>query len=415
VKDWSTEELGDLDIPGPTKAGACEPEWAPITDDQPPRFARVTATPFTWRDPQTIPPRRWLFGNHAIRGFISVTGAPGGVGKTALLLAETIALATGRDLLSDHLREHGRVWYIGLEDPFEEYQRRVAAIAIQYGLNPAELTSSLFLDSGRDQNFIIAHESRNGIEVAEPIVASVIDNVRDNQISLIVVDPFVASHRVDESANMKIEAVARLWAGIAEKTGTAVELVHHVRKGTNGAEPSADDLRGASALVNAARSVRVLSRMTKEEAESAGVEERHRFFRVTPAKANLIIPSDVATWRQLVSVPLGNGSDGGHSDFVGVVTPWKWPSAFDGLTTADLRRVQAKIADGEWRESSQAANWAGLALADVLGLDAADKMAKDRIKRLLKQWLGTNMLRVVTKKDEARHERKFVEVGDWAA
>lgn len=413
MRDWSTEELGDLDISRTPASPTREPEWPPITDDEPPRFARVTATPFTWRDPATIPPRRWLFGNHAIRGFISVTGSPGGVGKTALTLAEAIAFATGRDLLSDHLREQGRVWYIGLEDPLEEYQRRIAALAIHYGINPAEL-ASLFLDSGRDQNFIIAHEGRNGIEVAEPIVASVTDNILDNQISLVVVDPFVASHRVDESANMKIEAVARLWAGIAEKTGAAVELVHHVRKGSNGAEPSADDLRGASALVNAARSVRVLSRMTKEEAENAEVEERHRFFRVTPAKANLIIPSDGTTWRQLVSVPLGNGGDGGHSDFVGVATRWKWPSAFDGMTTADLRHIQTKISAGEWRESSQAANWAGLAIADVLGLDATDKAARDRIKRLIKQWISTNMLKVVTRKDEARHERKFIEVGELA-
>ncbi len=42
----------------------------------------VKATPFVFRDPRLIPRREWLYGTHYIRGFVSMTIAPGGVGKS---------------------------------------------------------------------------------------------------------------------------------------------------------------------------------------------------------------------------------------------------------------------------------------------------------------------------------------------
>jgi AAA domain len=220
---------------------------------------------------------------------------------------------------------------------------------------------------------VIARESRDGVLIAEPIVKAIIENVRANDIALVIVD--IGCHRIGESDNTKVEKVARQWARIAHETNAAVELVHHLRKNGNGAEPSAEDARGASALVNAARSVRILSTMSKEEGEAAGVEERRRFFKVASAKANLAMAPDHATWRELVSVSLGNGGDG-PSDHVGVATDWQWPSAFDDVTPADLRAVQKAIAAGEWRADPQAKGWAGQPVADVLDLNLDDKFVK---------------------------------------
>jgi RecA-family ATPase len=74
------------------------------------------ATRFKWRDPSTIPPRRFLYGRHFIRGFLSVTAAVSGLGKSSLVLLESIALGTGRDLLGIKPWERAQVWYMGLED-----------------------------------------------------------------------------------------------------------------------------------------------------------------------------------------------------------------------------------------------------------------------------------------------------------
>ena len=301
----------------------------------------IRATRFKWREPSTIPIRQFLYGRHTIRGFVSVSAAIGGVGKTTLKLVESVALVTGRDLLGDHLTGSAPVWYLGLEDPLDEYERRVAAIALYYGIPGAEIAAGLFLDSGRDQNFVIAVEERTGVKIVEPVVDAIIANVRDNGIGLIVIDPFVACHSVGENDNTRLEKVTREWARIAQVANCAVELIHHVRKGNGSTEPSADDVRGASAVVNAARSVRLLMPMSKEEAASAGIEDRRRYFRVTFGKANLFLPSDVAKWREMKTQSLGNGG-AGQDDQVGVAVPWAWPNPLDRLNTSDVTKISGQ-------------------------------------------------------------------------
>jgi hypothetical protein len=48
-----------------------------------------------------IPPREFLFGRHYQRRTVSGTVAPGGTGKSSLVMVEAIAMATGRDLLGE--------------------------------------------------------------------------------------------------------------------------------------------------------------------------------------------------------------------------------------------------------------------------------------------------------------------------
>ena len=322
-----------------------------------------------------------------------MTAAIGGIGKTSLVLIEATALGTGRNLIGVLPSEQAPVWYIGLEDPLIEYERRVAAIALHYGIPGDEIERALFLDSGRDQDFVIATEERSGTKVAEPIVNAIIDNVRQHNICQIVVDPFVACHAVSENDNARVEKVTKAWARVANVTNCAVELVHHFRK-SGGAEPTADDVRGASSIVGAARSVRILVGMSKDQADAAGVaEHRTSFFSVSFGKANLFPRTDTADWFQLVGVSLGNGGLRPH-DEIGVTTRWKWPNAFDGLHGSDLERVQDKIASGDWAENVQASDWAGHAVAKVLGLDVDDKADKARIKSLLKTWIKNGALKV---------------------
>jgi hypothetical protein len=228
-----------------------------------------------------------------------------------------------------------------------------------------------------------------------------------------IVDPFIASHRVVENDNPAIELVASTWAEIADVTDCAIELVHHARK-TGGAEITVDDGRGGSALLAKVRSARTLNGMNEEEASRAGVENRRAYFRVQNGKANLAAPTDAADWYRLESVDLGNGGDGKPGDSVGVVTRWKWPDAFDGVTVSDLRTVQTAIADGRWRESSQAKDWAGYAVAKVLNLDPMNKAHKAKIAGLLKTWIANGALVVAEGQDEQRKKRSFVEVGTAA-
>ena len=56
------------------------------------------AKPYVSRGAANIPPRDWVYGGHYLRKYVSGTVSPGGVGKSALALAEAVAMATGSDL-----------------------------------------------------------------------------------------------------------------------------------------------------------------------------------------------------------------------------------------------------------------------------------------------------------------------------
>jgi AAA domain len=318
-------------------------------------------------------------------------------------------------LLGDDPAPHLRIWQINLEDPEDELQRRFAAAAIHYELGAEDIGDRLFLNSGRKVNIVIATEKRDGIVIAVPVIEAIKAEIIDKAIDVLQIDPFVACHSVSENDNTKIAAVARQWADIAEATGCAIELVHHARKGGGGQAFTVDDARGASSLIAAVRSARVLNGMTKDDAERANIDNPTSYFNIGDGKANLAPRGDKATWRHIVGVPLGNGDDpfDRQGDLVGVVEPWSWPDPFAEVSVYDAKEVQRRIAQGEWRENSQSTTWAGSVVADVCGLDMSDKAAKATIRSLIARWVASGALRIVPRKDEKRRNRKFIEVGQW--
>lgn len=389
----------------------------PDPDAMPEPKPVIRAQPFRWRDPTTIPPREWVYGRHLIRRFLSTTAAPGGVGKSSLALVEVIAMATGRPLLGVSVPKPLRCWYLNLEDPMEEIERRVVAICLHYGIKPAEIEGRLFLNSGRTTSIVIATTTREGTKVAEPVVEGLTRAILDNRIDAVVIDPFVSSHRVTENDNAAIDIVAKAWNRVAEEGRAAVELIHHVRKGQSGStgEYTVEDGRGAGALLAAARSARVLNPMTKEQADRAGLPTNRGYFRADNGKANLAPPPERSEWFHLVPVDLGNGPadsiDGG--DHVAVVEPWQWPDMLEGLTVDHLRKAQRAVAEGRWRENAQSKDWAGIPIASALGIEL-DTAGKKRVQAMLKTWTANGMFVVVTGMDEQSRPKSFLEVGQPA-
>lgn len=370
--------------------------------------------PFVWRDPASLPRREWLYGRHYIRKFISATFAPGGVGKSSLVGVEGMAMASCKPLLGTCPHQRLKVAYWNGEDPMEETERRIGAACLKYELGASDLEDWLFVGSGREMPLLIAEQTPTGTTILAPNVERVLDTAREFGLDVIIIDPFVSCHAVTENDNNAIGRVAAEWARIAGKANVSVELVHHVRK-AHGPEITVEDGRGAGALLAAVRSARVLNQMSKEEAERAGVERHRSYFRVDNGKANLAPPPEGSDWFQMIGVDLENGDTFNDSDHVGVVTRWSWPDPFDGVKAADLLAVQNKIAGGLWRENSQAKEWVGIAIADVLGLALDDRAAKAKVKGLLSRWLKEGLLVKVMATDEKSRERPVVEVGKWCA
>jgi RecA-family ATPase len=194
----------------------------------------IRANLFTLGDPRSIPPREWLYGRHYARRFLSATVAPGGGGKSALAIVESLAMATGKNLVGVLPAEPLRVWYWNGEDPRDELQRRVTAACMHYNIAPQDIGDRLFINSGRDSEIILARDDRTGIKIALPVIGALRREIRDLQLDVLYLDPFVASHAVPENDNGKINAVCRELAMQAEETNCAIELVHHVRKGSFG-------------------------------------------------------------------------------------------------------------------------------------------------------------------------------------
>lgn len=381
----------------------------PAPDDGPPRF---DPTPFTLRDPAAIPPRRWLYGRHMVAGFVSLTVSPGGLGKSSLLTVEALAMTTGRPLLGAAPPHVLTVWCWNGEDPRDELERRIAAACAHYGITAADLGGRLYADSGRDAPVLIAEAARDGAVINRGAVDALVEAVRARGVDVLVVDPFVACHAVSENDNGAVNAVVAAWREIADRTGAAVELVHHAQKAAHmhGGEMGISQSRGASALLDGVRSARFLVAMTEDEAARAGLDSARGFFRVEMGKANLAPRPDKAAWHRLASVALGNGSRlYPEGDLVGVVEAWTWPDPFADVKLADLRAVQAALADGMGRADEQANDWAGARVAEVLGLDVGprtgrtpkQKAARQKVKALLAGWIKSGAL-----VREARHGAK---------
>ncbi|WP_421445338.1 bifunctional DNA primase/polymerase [Agrobacterium tumefaciens] len=403
------------DIPE-REAASPDGDVKPANDNTP--QSPITATAFKWIDPKTLPRREFAYGSHFIRKYVSVTVSPGGLGKTSASIAEGLAMVSGRALLGIKPPKRLRTWIFNAEDPRDEMERRIMAACIHYKLKPADLEGHLFLDSGREQELVVAIDDKKaGVRIQQPIVEAVVEQIERNGIDVMIVDPFVSTHGVNENDNGAIDKVAKLWAQIADYTNCSIDIVHHLRKVAD-REATVEDARGAVSLIGAARSVRVLNRMSEEQAGEAGInkEDRFGYFYTTYGKSNLTPLSHRAEWRHLVSTPLGNGTGLAQpQDFAPVVTEWHWPSAEDvaGDLTDDQRAsILAAVSASDYKKSPKAKNWVGAAVAYAVGLDLDDNVQRKRASSLVTALMREGALVEREERDPVRRELAvFVRAG----
>ncbi len=365
---------------------------------EPRRFEPVS----TFRDPATIPRRQFLYARHYIRGAVSATIADGGIGKTNLAIGEGIAIATGRNFLGVDVPEPQHVLYWNGEESIDEIERRVHAVCMHHGVEPSELVGKFFMMSGFDVPIMIARMQQGMLVFDEACMAAIEDVIARYQIGVLTLDPFVSLHRVPEIDNTNIEAIVGRLHAVAHRCRIAVEIDHHIRKpsSNSGADASVADARGAGALINKARSARVLNRMTVAQATNAKVADHREYFRADNGKANYA-PAFAATWFKVVAIDLPNG------DSVGALEPWKYPGAFDAVRPEHIEKVRAMVrSNNNYRADPQSPDWIGLVIAEVVGLDAEDDQAA--LKKIIKTWTDNKVLFRDRRKDENRKWRVFM-------
>jgi hypothetical protein len=390
---------------------------SPTTDSAEEDDSLFRFTPFEWKDPTKLPRREFAFGTHYIRKYVSVTAAPGGLGKTSNSVVEALSMASGKALTGDKPPQRLKVWLFNAEDPRDEMERRIMAACIHYGLSQADIDGYLYLDTGREQELIVMHEDKKaGVTINAPIVEAVAAQIRKHQIDVLIVDPFVSTHRVNENDNGAIDKVAKLWAQIADDTNCAIDVVHHLRKLAD-REATVEDARGAISLIGAARSVRVLNRMSVDDARAAGIDEKDRYsyFHIHYGKQNLTRMDTTQHWRKMESVRLGNGPNKlTPGDTAGVVTAWKWPSKEEmasAIPETVKQEVLVKLSNQNYRENPQSDDWAGYILAEAMGqpIDVSKSMTPDKrkVKAVLESWIDNGILMVVREDDPKHVGRKI--------
>lgn len=265
-----------------------------------------------------IPRRRWLVGSFAIRGHLTVLVAPPGAGKSTLGIALAVAGVTGRgEIVGETVHETVKAWVWNNEDDKLELRRRLAAIMQQWNVAPADLRGRLGLNSGSERPLVVAKATKDGAVVRLPDIEAIIERVKAEGIGLLIVDPFVETHEVDENNNAQIKAVAALWREVARRGDCAVVVVHHTGKPPS-ASPDAwtgslSASRGASSLGGVARIMRTLFAMSQSDADKFGLDadERRLWVRLDDAKANLSLASGSARWFKRVSIIIANGEEVG--------------------------------------------------------------------------------------------------------
>jgi hypothetical protein len=318
-------------------------------------------------DPGPIPPRSWLLGTQFCRQFLSLLIAPGGTGKTALRYLQAIELARK---IPDEERmpvqtitgfwkfQRCKVLIIGLEDGRDEMNRRIQAVLTHHRIQRAEIKGHLLCWSPRGMKLA---EMKNGSRQAGALEEQLRKRIKDLRIDLIMLDPLIKAHALEENDNNAMDYVAELLTKLSIEFNIAVDASQHTRKGTlTAGDP--DIARGASATRDAGRLVYTLTTMTEQEAQTFGIEpaDRSLYVRLDKAKVNIERPAGQATWFKLVGVRLGNGTKQyPNGDEVQTVEPWNAPETWAGLSTialnAALTEIDAGLPNGQRYSDANAA------------------------------------------------------------
>ncbi|MCP5364940.1 MAG: AAA family ATPase [Hyphomicrobiales bacterium] len=342
---------------------------------------------------EPVEPRQWLLGNVLCRDFVTVLAASGGTGKTSLMLAWYLSLASGRALIDVHVHKRCRVLILVFEDGREEIKRRLKAACMHYGIGADDIRGYLKVITltGRGETLAI---SDNGEMREGDLPGSIELLIEEHKIDVVSFDPFVKCSGAPENDNASTDFVCRILSRIAETKKVAVAIAHHTRKGAS--DPgNIDSARGASALIDAARIGLTLTSMDSGSAKDFGINENERrtYSRLDDGKTNLTV-AEKAKWFKMASVNLGNGTeDYPYGDNVQAIEPWTPPDAWADLNASQLNRMLDDIRDGldDGERYSAAPNAKDRAAWKVVHEHAPGK-SDAQCRQIIKTWLKNDVL-----------------------
>ena len=178
---------------------------------------------------------RWLVDDLWAESAVGIVGGEPKCCKSFLALDLAVAVASGTPCLRRFaVARPGPVLIFPAEDALPVVRERLAGICSAAGV-PL---------SGLDLHVITAPSLRLDLAGDARRLA---DTVAARAPRLLVLDPFVRLHRVDENVSAAVAPILASLRELQRNHGTAVVLVHHARKGSGAGRPG-QALRGSSEL-----------------------------------------------------------------------------------------------------------------------------------------------------------------------
>ena len=172
-----------------------------------------------WRLADRPEQQRWLVDALWSDEAVGIIGGEPKCGKSFLALDLAVAVAAGIPCLRRFaVSRPGRVLLYPAEDALHIVRRRLDGICAAAGISLAAL----------DVQVITAPSLRLDLEADR---ASLDETVARLQPRLLVLDPFVRLHRIDENASGEVAPVLAFLRELQRRHAIAVVLVHHARKG----------------------------------------------------------------------------------------------------------------------------------------------------------------------------------------
>lgn len=276
-----------------------------------------------------LPPprkRRWLHGNDIVRGAVSLVVAPGGAGKTGLLLGMALACATGKPLMGSHVfalpGEGLRVLYINAEDGSNEIALRLHAAMTRHGLARRDVANLVV--AGVDQvRLTLMRGERGDTKSDEDGWAKLEGMVAQYRPDVLILDPLANLSSATLNDNHAATMLMSRLTALAVSADLGIVVAHHTAKGRDLASQEAAS--GAAAIVNSARLSLSLEPLTAAVAPKVGVHpsDARSYFSVGHTKANLAPPGE-RRWFKMISqdVPNAEPPTYPNGDSVQVVMPF---------------------------------------------------------------------------------------------
>lgn len=270
----------------------------------------------TWGNavmPDRIPERPWLVERMLIEGAVTMLLAAGSAGKSSMSLALAAHLALGKDFAGYKARRACKTMVYNGEDDLTEQSRRLLAVCMAYNFDYNVVKKNIMLLSPRQLRMdLVSVEGRRPVR-NETLVKHIIKETSREDVGLLILDPLVKVHKVDESDNVQMDFVMETLTDIANEAKISVLALHHTTKSnarTEEKQGNMDVARGASAIVNAARVAFTMFNASAQDAEDYGLneDERYMWVRLDDAKMNLALATDKATWfrKEGLKIPSGD-------------------------------------------------------------------------------------------------------------